>query len=32
LYSSNTLGYIEFDTLYALSSLEEKLKCVELPW
>ena len=32
LYSSNTLGYIEFDTLYALSSLEEKLKCVELSW
>jgi hypothetical protein len=32
LYSSNTVGYIEFDTLYALSSLEEKLKCVELPW
>ena len=26
------MGYIEFDTLYALSSLEEKLKCVELPW
>jgi hypothetical protein len=32
LYSSNTLGYIEFDTLYALSSLEEKLNCAGLPW
>jgi hypothetical protein len=32
LSSLNTLGYIEFDTLCALNSLEEKLKCVELPW
>ena len=32
LSSLNTLGYIEFDTLCALSSLEEKFKCVELPW
>jgi len=32
LSSSYTLGYIEFDTLCALSSLEEKFKCVELPW
>ena len=32
LYSFNTLGYIEFDTLCALSSLEEKFKCVGLPW
>ena len=31
LSSLNTLGYIEFDTLCALSSLEEKLQCVELP-
>jgi hypothetical protein len=28
----NTLGYIEFETLCALSSLEEKFKCVKLPW
>ena len=32
LSSLNTSGYIEFDTLCALSSLEEKHKCVELPW
>ena len=32
LSSLNTLGYIEFDTLCALSSLEEKFKCVGLPW
>jgi hypothetical protein len=28
----NTLNYVEFDTLCALSSLEEKFKCVDLPW
>ena len=32
LSSLNTLGYIEFDTLCALSSLEEKFKCTDLPW
>jgi len=32
LYSLNTLGYIEFDTMCALSSLEEKFKCAELAW
>ena len=32
LSSLNTLGCIEFDTLCALSSLEEKFKCVELTW
>jgi hypothetical protein len=32
LSSLNSLGYIEFDTLCALSSLEEKLKFVELSW
>jgi hypothetical protein len=32
LSSFNTLGYIEFDTLCALSSLEEKFKCAEFPW
>ena len=32
LSSLNTLGYIEFDTLCDLSSLEEKFKSVELPW
>ena len=32
LSSLNTLGYIEFDTLCALSSLREKFLCVELPW
>jgi hypothetical protein len=32
LSSLNTLGYIEFDTLRALSSLEENFKCVDLPW
>ena len=32
LSSLNTLGYIEFDTLCALSSLEEKFKCADLPW
>ena len=32
LSSLNTLGYIEFDTLCALSSLEEKFKCVGLLW
>ena len=31
LSSLNTLGYIEFDTLCALSSLQEKFKCAELP-
>ena len=31
LSSLNTLGYIEFDTLCNLSSLEEKFKCAELP-
>jgi hypothetical protein len=28
----NTLGYIEFDTLCALSNLKEKFVCAELPW
>jgi hypothetical protein len=28
----NTLGYIEFETLCALSSLEKKFLCAELPW
>jgi hypothetical protein len=28
----NTLNYVEFDTLCALSILEEKFKCVDLPW
>jgi hypothetical protein len=32
LCSLNTLGYIEFETLCALNSLEEKFKCAELPW
>ena len=32
LSSLNTLGYIEFDTLCALSSLEEKFECAEFPW
>jgi len=32
LSSLDTLGYIEFDTLCALSRLEKKFKCVELPW
>ena len=32
LSSLNTLGYIEFETLCAPSSLEEKFKCAELPW
>ena len=32
LSSLNTLGYIEFDTLCDLSSLEEKFKSVELSW
>jgi len=32
LSSLNTLGYIEFDTLCALSRLEKKFKCVDLPW
>ena len=32
LSSLNTLGYIEFDTLCALSSLMEKILCAELPW
>jgi hypothetical protein len=30
--SLNALGYIEFDTLCALSSLEEKFVCAELLW
>jgi hypothetical protein len=30
LSSLNTLGYIEFDTLGALSSLEKKFRSVEL--
>jgi len=30
LSSLNTLGYIELDTLYALSSLEKKFKYAEL--
>ena len=32
LSSLNILGYIEFDTLCALSSLEEKFECAEFPW
>jgi hypothetical protein len=32
LTSINTLGYIEFETLCALSSLEEKFLCAKLPW
>ena len=32
LSSLNTLGYIEFETLCALSSLEEKFNCAGLPW
>jgi hypothetical protein len=32
LSSLNTLGYVEFDTSCALSSLEEKFQCAELPW
>jgi len=32
LSSLNTLGYVEFDTLCALSSLEEKILCADLPW
>jgi hypothetical protein len=32
LFSLNTLGYIEFDTLCALSNLKEKFLCAELPW
>jgi len=32
LSSLNALGYIEFDTPYALSGLEEKFKCAELAW
>jgi len=32
LSSLNTLGYIEFEALCALSSLEEKFKCAELSW
>jgi hypothetical protein len=32
LSSLNTLGYIEFETLCALSSLEKKFLCAELPW
>jgi hypothetical protein len=32
LSSLNTLGYIEFDTLCALSCLREKFLCAELPW
>jgi hypothetical protein len=32
LSSLDTLGYIEFDTLCALSTLEEKIKYAELPW
>ena len=32
LSSLNTLGYIEFDTLCALSTLQEKFKCAKLPW
>ena len=32
LSSLNALGYIEFDTLYALSNLKEKFLCAELPW
>jgi hypothetical protein len=32
LSSLNTLGYIEFNTLCALSNLKEKFLCAELPW
>ena len=32
LFSLNILGYIEFDTLCALSCLEENFKYAELPW
>jgi hypothetical protein len=32
LSSLNTLSYIEFDTLCALSNLKEKFLCAELPW
>jgi len=32
LSSLNTLRYIEFDTLCALSSLEKKIKYGELSW
>ena len=32
LSSLNTLGYIGFDTLCDLSSLEKKFKCAELLW
>ena len=32
LSSLNTLGYIEFDTLCALSSLRENFLYAELPW
>jgi len=32
LSSLNTLSYIEFDTLCALSTLQEKFKCAKLPW
>jgi hypothetical protein len=32
LSSLNTWGYIEFETLCALNSLEEKFKCAKLPW
>jgi hypothetical protein len=32
LSSLNTLRYIEFKTLCALSNLEEKFKCAELSW
>ena len=32
LSSLNTLSYIEFDNLCALSSLEEKFKCAKLCW
>ena len=30
--SLNTLGYIEFDTLCALRSLEKKFECAKFPW
>jgi hypothetical protein len=32
LSSLNTLDYIEFDTLCALSTLQKKFKCSGLPW
>jgi hypothetical protein len=32
LTSLNTLGYIGFETMCALSSLGEKFLCAELPW